>query len=189
MAKRERVARIVLTDDNGEVVNSPEDARAVRFEFFKPGSREEIVETRVVPINEFDEDTRRGLQALGLKAYLAESYTARQEKGQYAWALFDERLEQLRNGEWITRRSGTAGPGKTILVEAVQRVAAASGKEVDMAKLANVIKSEEGRKALLAQPLIKAEYEKVKAERAAARAKAAAKEAKGSEFDLSAIGL
>lgn len=189
MAQRERVARIVLIDNEGEVVASPEDAAAVQWQFFKPGSREDIAETRVVSVSEFEPDTLRGLTALGLKAYLAESYTARQEKGQPAWALFDGRLEQLRNGEWITRRSGSAGPGRTILVEAVQRVAAAAGKEVDHNKLGQIIKSEEGRKALLAQPLIKAEYEKVKAERAAARAKAAAKEAKGSEFDLSAIGL
>ena len=89
--------------------------------------------------------------------------------------------ERLLNGEWLRPRE-SVGPRIGLLVEAVVAAKTAAGMEADAEKIAENLKGNADlRKNALNNPQIKAEYDRIKAERAQAAAKASAKEARGAE--------
>lgn len=96
-------------------------------------------------------------------------------------------LERLSENEWIKARE-SAGPRTSILAEAVKSALMANGETVDdnrFASIAEKLKDKATREGTIANPVIAAEYERIKAERAAQRAEKAKEAAAGQSADLS----
>jgi len=94
-------------------------------------------------------------------------------------------LERLAADDWVKAREG-AGARPSLVVDAIIAALVAAGQVVDEARKAGIVektKDKADRDAALANPVIKAEYERIKAERAAARASKAAAAAEGQTLD------
>jgi len=106
----------------------------------------------------------------GLGQKIVDSYAGKRDEAHHiAMAVY----ENLLNGEWSLR--GEAMPRITILVRALLRVAEQAGQTVDEAKVKATVSEMEkdDRKALEANPKVKAVVEAIKAEDAAKRLEAA----------------
>jgi hypothetical protein len=89
------------------------------------------------------------------------------------------RDELLMNGEWA--EAGEGGPRISVLVQAMLRAAQSAGKTVNQEQVETFVKGldEAGRKSIKEDPPIKAAFDAILAENAAARAAESAKAASG----------
>lgn len=116
---------------------------------------------------------------------LANSYNKMKDAPD-AYQAASDMLERLVEDEW-TRPGEGAGPSTNLLVEAIVRCLEAEGEEVDAtrkAKIRGKVQGKEARAATLANAVIKAAYEAIRAEQAAARAATAGVDAAKSEATL-----
>ena len=99
---------------------------------------------------------------------------------------FVTKLEVYTGGEWVTTREGV-GQRPSFIHEAIKRALEAKGETVDDDRMKGIrekVKTAEQRKEAMANPLIKAQYEAVRAEEQAKRLEAANKAAAASEATL-----
>ena len=98
-------------------------------------------------------------------------------------------LERLAADDWIKAREG-AGVRPSLVVDAIIAALKAAGQVVGddrRAAIHDKTKTKEARDDALANPAIKAQYERIRAERATAKADAAARVAEGSDSTLEAF--
>ena len=121
----------------------------------------------------------------GLSQKLGDSYAGAADLAE-AVEKCETIAERLAGGEWVKPREG-AGPRPSLVVNAVVAALEAAGQEVDDARRETIkarVAGKEGRERALDNPVIRAEYERMRAESAAARAAAAAAKAGDTTADL-----
>lgn len=129
----------------------------------------------VVNVAELPEIVRQTATVMGINHRVGDSY-AGCKTPQEAYEKALEAIETLEGGYWKKPSEG-GSTSLPMLVEAVIRVVEATGQEADEDVIRAQLKTAEGRQGVLANAVFKAEYEKVRAERAVAKAEAAAKKA------------
>ena len=96
-------------------------------------------------------------------------------------------LERLALGEWSEERE-RAGPVISILVQAIVAARVNAGLEADEAKIAEMLKSDKDKRdGALGNLAIKAEYERIRAERAAERAVKASEAATADDAEVGSL--
>ena len=156
-----------------------EKARSVRIEF-RTG---EIVLQEVAKL---PAEIQNRLTLHGLSQKLGDSYASISDIGESIEACQSVQ-ERLQLGDWVKAREG-AGPRPTMVVDAVVAALIADGQDVSderKAKIVTVLSDKDERKAALKDPVIKAQYEGIRAAAAAKRAKEAKAEAKKEGGNLS----
>ena len=131
-------------------------------------------------------DIQNRLALHGLSQKLGDSYASIKDVGDSVEACRTIQ-ERLNLGDWVKAREG-AGPRPTMVVDAVVAALIADGQDVSddrKAKIVKVLADKDERKAALADPVIKAQYETIRAAAAAKRAKEAKAEAKKEGGNLS----
>ncbi len=96
-------------------------------------------------------------------------------------------LERLAADDWVKAREG-AGARPSLVVDAIIAALIAAGQSVNDERRASITaktKDKADRDSALGNPVIKAAYEKIKADRAAERASKAADAARGEALDIS----
>jgi hypothetical protein len=182
MAKTQIAKRVYVNEDGTETRGARPTTKAARMEF----SNGETLELPGVG------DLPGAIQAAcfwhGLTAKVGDRFASAKGDAEAAYDAAAAMVERLVAGEWVKEGEG-AGPRITLLVEAIVAAKAAAGQDADEAAIAAKLKdNKELRDGALANPAIKAEYEKIRAARAAAKAKEAAKAAKDADAgDLAAF--
>ena len=198
-----RVSRSFPCNSAGEKVESVFDAAGVCWEFFDPDQTKpddaasdwqpDVVETRIVLFDNLAEsapddiDIRTGFAAHGLKAKGGESYASRQKLGKNAWDMLDETMGMIAQGEWREGRGEGSVGSSSLVFEALVAVLRkeGAGPQLDdpetgpaiLERAAASVKDPDARKDALKRPDIRAEYERIRSERAAAAAAKAAEKA------------
>lgn len=114
----------------------------------------------------------------GLAQKLGDAYS--KLRGADAQEALEKVYELLQNDEWMRAREGAAGPRISIVIDAIVAFLEANGETVDEARKAAIkvkVPDAEARKKALANPGIQAQYDKIRAERAAEKAAKSAADA------------
>lgn len=91
-------------------------------------------------------------------------------------------VDQLKTGTWAQRSSGSGGGSQsTLLAEALIRV---TGQDMEAVQATLEAKTDDEKKALKAHPQVKAEIDKIQAERTRDKAKKSAEAAKGAKLEF-----
>ena len=183
--KRQSIAtKSFIGKDGDETRHATRDSRQVKFTF-SDGS--EIV----VGPEEIDKSLVRACTLYGMAQKIGDAYSGAGKEDNPVEAAKERAgtvLDNLKNGVWVTAREGGGGPRVSMLVEAVVAAAEAAGKTgVDPAKVKEKLKDDKTRKGAMQNPAVVAQYERIKAERAAARAAEAEQTAQTEGADLSAL--
>jgi len=130
-------------------------------------------------VDDFPEDIQRKLLVHAINAKVGDA--AAGEKGQEAYDAMQQVRDQLVNGTWTARTAGEGGGRVTMLAQAIARL-----KNLDPHDAANKLDdyADEEKKELQKHPAVKAEMDKIRAERAAERAKKNEKDADASDLDF-----
>ena len=152
------------------------EAKSVTFNFG------EDQEPLGLSLNDLPEEIVTHLALHGLSQKGGDSYAGKADEApQHVAAIFD----QLKEGNWTSRASGSGGPRVTQLATAISTVLGIELNEV-VEKLAGM--EAEQRKAISNEPKVAAELARIKAEAAAKRQKELAEAASESEGeDLSQL--
>lgn len=146
-----------------------------------------IKETIDLKLSDFPANILNAATFHGLTAKIGDTFAGAKGDAQTAYDDAAALIERLVAGDWV-KEGEKAGPRVSLLVDAIARALVKSGETVDderMESIAAKLKADKTmRDGVLENPVFKAEYEAIKAERAVARAKEAAKTAKGAEADL-----
>lgn len=132
--------------------------------------------TYVVKASDFPEAIHAGMLLHGAGQKLRDTY-AGDESVADAEESFGIMLERLKNGEWVSERTGL-GPSPVLLIEAIKAAKAEAGQPFDEAAAKEKYKTKEMREKALGVAVVKAHYERLRAERAAAKAAQAQEAAK-----------
>lgn len=136
----------------------------------------------------------------GLSQKLGDAYSGATKSESDPVELFDAVMENLVGGMWTEKGEG-GETAPSLLIEAVMAALEKAGTPGDHAKVSATLSPRDAdgnldkpaakkkREGTLANPAIKAEYERIKAERAAKRAKDAAAAAKGAGKEEATAGL
>ena len=128
---------------------------------------------------------------MGLSHSIGDSYASSPTVAA-AFEIATKKLESIMAGEWNLKGEGGGGSSHTpMLLDAISKVLTEANVEHDRDEIREQIKSSEGREKALANTAFKAEFEKIKARKAAERAQLAmeaASEADGKVADLAAWG-
>jgi hypothetical protein len=178
-AKRRQVTERTWLDDAGGEVKDPRYATGIRIEVLGAGTFEAKPE-------DYSPEVQNALTLFGLNIVLTNTLGGL--AGAEAYEALQARDETLRAGEW-TSRKGAEGPRISLLVQAMVAALAKDGieRDPDDVKTALIAKGEEGRKAVLGNPKVRAEYDRLRAEAAAKRAAESAAKAGAAEGDLEAL--
>jgi len=138
-----------------------------------------------VSLDELPDNVKRAAMAHGISQKVGDAYagSAKAEGDPIAWAVEQAStvIDNMLSGVWISVREGTGAPRVSMLLVAMQTVAEAAGIAFDRDKMQSKLTAEDGgadfRKAAMANAKVKAVFENLKAEAAAARATAAAEAA------------
>lgn len=141
--------------------------------------------TYTVSTADFPAEVLPGMTLHGAGQKLRDTY-AGDESVADAEESFTTMLERLKAGEWVTERTGL-GPSPVLLIEAIKAAKAKAGQPFDEAAAKEKYKTKEAREKALSVPQVKAEYERLRAERQAAKAAEAAKAAATATGDLADI--
>ena len=122
-------------------------------------------------VGDFPEDIVSKLMVHALNAKIGDA--AAGEKGEDAYNAMKSVYDQLAEGTWTARTAGEGGVRVTMLAQAIARL-----KNIDTEEAASKLDdySDDDKKELQKHPAVKAELDKLRAERAAERAKKAEKE-------------
>ena len=122
----------------------------------------------------------------GLSQKLGDAYA--KLRGADAVEALETVYELLKNDEWMKAREGAAGPRPSLVIDAVVAFLVAHGETVDEARMESIkakVSDKAGRAKALANPGIQAEYDKIRAARAAEKAvKSAAAAAEATPEEL-----
>lgn len=196
MATKTPVAkRIYVHKDGEEGRHAAPNTVGMRFEFV--GGK-----TLAIGLDDIHKDVRNACLWHGINQKVGDAFAGAKGDADEAMDSATSIVERLKEGTWVATREG-AGPSTGVLVEAIVRAKIAGGeKEADFtderkAAIAAKLKgdtpaeTQAARAGALANPAIKAAFDAIKAERAAAKATASAEAAKGpwelSTADLSAF--
>lgn len=122
----------------------------------------------------------------GISEKYGNAYAGAKGDADAAEEAFLSMQEQLRGGTWVEKAE--VGPRPSLIADAIIAALNAAGQKVDEARAGTIrekVKDKPTRDGALKDPVIKAQYEAIKAARAAERAKAAAVLAKGAEIGVS----
>lgn len=142
----------------------------------------------VIKMDSFEAPVRNACELFGMNIVLTNTMGGL--RGEEAYEAISARLETLESGEWVSRK-GATGPRLGLLAEAVVAAMAKAGQTRDLEETKQKLKEkgDEGRKAVLENKSIKAEYDRLRAEAMAAKAAESAKAAGDGQEDLAALGL
>ena len=128
---------------------------------------------------DFPDEIREKLIVHAINAKIGDA--AAGEKGQEAYDAMRQVYDQLVNGTWTARTAGEGGGRVTMLAQAIARL-----KNLDPQDAANKLDDygDDEKKELQKHPAVKAEMDKIRAERAAERAKKNEKDADASDLDF-----
>jgi len=200
MAKRKTIAKKVYTyADGSEGRSFKPGATGLRFDFIGDDG-ETVTESVAVNPDNYPENIQTATRWHGLAQKLGDAYAGSSKSEKSPFELFEEMNESLMEGTWVAEGE-SAGPRTTLVLDALLAVVVAA-KKLDLAKmgeekvaelranLAKSIETKEQKAEALKDKRIAAEYERLRAERAAAKAKAAAEAAAegGGEDFLASIG-
>ena len=139
-----------------------------------------------IKIADHPDEIYRCLGWFGISEKYGNSYAGAKGDADAAEEAFLSMQEQLQGGTWVEKAEG--GPRPSLIADAIIAALTAAGQDVDAARGTSIrekVKDKATRDGALKDPVIKAQYEAIKAARAAERAKAAAKLAKGAEIGVS----
>lgn len=167
--------KLYLGSDGEESRSASPDAVALLFRF---ANGEEIKVNRA----DVPENIAGAAMLHGLAQKIGDTYAGAENLGE-AVEKAKAMAEQLLLGSWTTGRQAS-GPRIQHLVDAIAAAKEVAGQEVDREAIAQKLReNEELRKGALNNPQVRAQYDKQKAERAAAQAKESAKAAKDADTD------
>ena len=152
-------------------------AKTVEFEF----TNGHLI---TVALKELNKDIVTNLALHGLSQKGGDSYAGAKTVDE-AEERCETIIERLKEGEWIKPRE-SAGPRPSMVIDAVVAALEAQGESVDdtrRATIAVTVKGKEGRERALENPLIRAQYETIRATRAAERAAKAQGETEGATLE------
>lgn len=158
--------------DGTEGRSATPEAQAVKFNFADGG------EPVVISPNDLPRNIQVCAMFHGISQKLGDSYAGSDDPRE----SFDAMLERLKAGEWVTTAKAE-GPRVSLLVEAISNALRKAGKPVDEARIRERVKDKTGRDRALANPVIAAEYEAIRAARAQEKAAKAAAAAKGAHLE------
>jgi len=141
-------------------------------------------ETETVKPNDLDDSIKLAAMFHGLSQKLGDAYASSKDADE-AYDKFMSLKERIEIGEWLAERQ-SAGPRISQVIRALVAAKAASGvtiTEEDMAAKYHAL-DEDQKKAIVKDPRVDAQLQKIKAEAAAARAAKAAEAAQGAEGDI-----
>lgn len=177
MADKVSVCKKVYVDKDGtETRSATPDAVELQFQFANGN-------THAVKLTDHPAEILFCLTFFGVSEKYGNSYAGAKGDAGDAEEKFLSMQEQLRGGTWVEKAE--AGPRPSLIADAIIAALLSAGQKVDDARAAGVrekVKDKAIRDGALKDPVIKAEYESIKATRAANRAKEAAKAAKGAQI-------
>lgn len=132
--------------------------------------------TYSIKATDFPADILPGMTLHGAGQKLRDTY-AGDDSAADAEESFQTMLERLKAGEWVSERTGL-GPSPVLLIEAIKAAKAEAGQPFDEAAAKEKYKTKEMREKALGVPQVKAHYDRLRAERAAANAAKSADAAK-----------
>lgn len=172
-AKRTALCEKVYTNGTDEFRHVKPDVTKLTFKFANGSAH-------ALSLGQFPEAIQLCLAWHGLAQKCGDAY-AGDKTVEDAEQSFLSIVEQLEGGEFTSGREGV-GPRPSMVVEAVVAALQAKGEVVDDARRASIaekLKGADNRKAALANPVIAAQYERIKLAAQQARADEAAKKAEG----------
>lgn len=179
MAEKASVCKKVYVNTAGEETRSA-TADSVRLEFRFANGNVHVVEPKDHPGN-----ISTCLGWFGISEKYGNAYAGAKGDADTAEEAFLSMQEQLQGGTWVEKAE--VGPRPSLIADAIIAALTAAGQKVDEKRAASVrekVKDKATRDGALKDPVIKAEYEAIKAKRAAERAKAARDLAKGKEVTV-----
>lgn len=185
VTKNKIAKKVYMQSDGSESSHATAETVSLEFRF---------ADGETIPVTR--DDIGDGCQTAafwhGLSQKLGDSYagtanpTEAREGNDKRQGLFTV-LELLKLNDWV--RPGTGGgPRPSMLIDAILAAIEAAGKDVTDEIRENVrgmVKTPEDRKKALLNPQVSAQYERVRADRAASKAEAAQKSADETAVDLS----
>jgi len=139
-------------------------------------------ETITAELGKMSKGIQEALGLHGLKQKIGDSY-AGAKSVEDAVEAAGTVLERLMNGDWVKERE-SAGPRPSMVVNAVIAALMADGQEIGedrLKRITETVKTAEGRQQAMNNPIIKAQYETLRAQAAAERAHEAAEAATEAE--------
>ncbi len=176
MAEKVSVCKKVYVSKNGtETRSATPDAVELQFQFANGN-------THNVKLSDHNPEILSCLTFFGVSEKYGNSYAGAKGDAGDAEEKFLSMQEQLKGGTWVEKAE--AGPRPSLIADAIIAALTNAGEKVDDARAASVrekVKDKATRDGALKDPVIKAEYEAIKASRAIERAKAAKAAAKGAQ--------
>ena len=180
MVEKTSVCKKTYFDKDGEGTRSA-TADSVELQFnFANGN------AHTVKLDDHPDTIKTCLGWFGISEKYGNAYAGAKGDADTAEEAFLSMQEQLQGGTWVEKAE--VGPRPSLIADAIIAALNAAGQTVDDARAASIrekVKDKATRDGALKDPVIKAQYEAIKAARAAERAKAAAKAAKGAEIGVS----
>ncbi len=177
MAEKTSVCKKVYVNAEGEETRSATAASTeLQFRFANKN-------THKVTMADHPANILACLGWFGVSEKYGNSYAGAKGDADAAEEAFLSMQEQLRGGTWVEKAEG--GPRPSLIADAIIAALTAAGQTVDDKRAAGVrekVKDKATREGALKDPVIKAQYEAIKAARAATRAKEAAAAAKGASI-------
>jgi hypothetical protein len=173
--------KVYVNADGTESRSATPDATELHFRFNDGDST-----VRVVKLGDFPADIETRLAWFGRSEKLGNFYAGAKGDANVALEDFDTGVELLLTGDWSERKEGM-GPRPSLVADAIISALEKVGQPVNddgATKIREMVKDKTTRDGALKDPVIKAEYEAMRAARAAEKAKAAAKAAKGATLSF-----
>lgn len=170
--------KVYVGADGKETRSAQADAVELRFEFANGN-------THSVKIPDHPANIGLCLTWFGISEKYGNSYAKSDGSADTAEDKFLAMQEQLTGGVWVTESE--AGDRPSMVCDAIIAALEANGEKVDDARRAAVrekIKDKDVLAGAKKDPAVKAQLERIKAERAVARAKEAAKAAKDKTIEV-----
>ena len=170
--------KVYVAADGNETRSASHEAVELQFQFGNG-------HTHIVKLADHQTEIRDCLTWFGISEKYGNSYAGAKGDAGDAEDKFLSMQEQLRGGTWVDKAE--AGPRPSLIADAIIAALVAAGEKVDEGRAGTIrdkVKDKDTREGALNDPVIKAQYEAIKAARAAARAKDAAKAAKGETISV-----
>lgn len=179
MATRTKVCdKVYIAKDGTETRHATADSQSLEFRF-------NGAETISVATKDFSKEMQVCALWHGFAQKLGDAYSGAKGDVKVAVEQFQEALESLKEGQWVTAREG-GGARPSQIAEAYRRAMAIAGTELTIDQAVEKVKSwdDEKRKAAEAMPQIANQLAQIRLENAQKKAAAAADAAKDAGSDL-----
>lgn len=178
-SSRSKVSTFTYVNEAGEETKQVKsDSVGLRVRFAN-GYEDQVTLTQIANVlNE------AALQGLAIK--LQRSFASAKADVSAAIESYETVRDNLLAGVWAVKGEGSA-PRLTILAEAVAAVLTFAGRDVDMKAIAEKLTNDEFSEKVMKDPKVKAQYDSIKAARAAERAAKSLAAAESAESDVSSL--